>query len=275
MTFPARLHVLLARAAPVGLVIRRGPSKEVCVIGWDRECDEFHLGQWMKGRIYERRCDLSPDGRHFIYFAMNGSRTRESTGGAWTAVSRAPYLKALTLLGKGDCWHGGGLFTANEVYWLNNGYGHEILLDSTEVRRDPVERQDLGPGGECLGVYYPRLLRDGWRHCAPDEAGESTDPKVFEKDLSAGWTLRKVTHRQSQPPMGKSPYWDAHELRHAGAGTCVARPNWEWAEWDRCRLVWAVGGQLWAGEMTSEGLRAERVLHDFNEMLFEAIAAPY
>src|SRR5437667_11968152 len=59
--FPARLHVLFAREAKIGLVIRRGPSKSVCTVLWNRERDTFKLGQWMRGRIYERRCDLSPD----------------------------------------------------------------------------------------------------------------------------------------------------------------------------------------------------------------------
>ena len=71
-SFPARLHVLLAGNSSQAVVIRRGPSKHVCVIGWDRSRDTFEEGQWLKGRIYERRCDLSPDGRHLIYFAMNG-----------------------------------------------------------------------------------------------------------------------------------------------------------------------------------------------------------
>ena len=95
--FPARLHVLLARKAPVGLVIRRGPSKSVCTLLWNRNQDTFKLGQWMHGRIYERRSDLSPDGKHFIYFAINGRR-HSPTGGAWTAISRAPYLKAITFV---------------------------------------------------------------------------------------------------------------------------------------------------------------------------------
>jgi hypothetical protein len=55
---PPRLHVLLARDAPVGLVLRRGPSKAVCAIGWDRKRDTFRVGQWLRGRIYERRSDL-------------------------------------------------------------------------------------------------------------------------------------------------------------------------------------------------------------------------
>src|SRR5947209_12822707 len=95
-SFPARLHVLLAREAPYGVVIRRGPSRQVCTVGWDRQTDRFAVGQWLKGRIYERRCDLSPDGRFLLYFAMNG-RWHSEAKGAWTAISRAPYLKAIGL----------------------------------------------------------------------------------------------------------------------------------------------------------------------------------
>ena len=87
--FKPRIHVLLARHAPVGVVIRRGPSKSVCTILWDRRRDEFRLGQWLKGRIYERRSDLSPDGKYLIYFAMNGKWDSEAKG-AWTAIAWCP-----------------------------------------------------------------------------------------------------------------------------------------------------------------------------------------
>ena len=110
--FPARLHVLLASKAPIGVVFRRGPASAVCTVGWNRETNQFELGQWLRGRIYERRADLSPDGRYLIYFARGGRRHQE-TKGSWTAISRAPWLHAVTLYGKGDCWQGGGLFTAN------------------------------------------------------------------------------------------------------------------------------------------------------------------
>ena len=69
---PPRLHVLLARDASTAVVIRRGPARHTAVIGWERNSDTFRLGQWLYGRIYERRSDLSPDGKHLIYFAMNG-----------------------------------------------------------------------------------------------------------------------------------------------------------------------------------------------------------
>jgi hypothetical protein len=104
---PARIHVLLARDAKTAVVIRRGPTRHTAVIGWDRVNDKFKLGQWLYGRIYERRADLSPDGKHLIYFAMNG-RWDSSVKGSWSAISRAPYLKAISLFPKGDCWNGGG-----------------------------------------------------------------------------------------------------------------------------------------------------------------------
>jgi len=142
--FPARLHVLLARDAKVGLVIRRGPSKSVCTVLWNRERNTFKLGQWMRGRIYERRSDLAPDGKHFIYFAMNG-RWESETKGAWTAVSRVPFLKAVDLYGKGDCWHGGGLFLSDREFWLNDGRGHTELKKSSQMQRNP----------SCLKRNYP------------------------------------------------------------------------------------------------------------------------
>jgi hypothetical protein len=70
------------------VVLRRGPANSVCSILWDRKKDKFETGQWLRARIYERRADLSPDGRHLIYFAMNGKWTSE-TRGSWTAISRA------------------------------------------------------------------------------------------------------------------------------------------------------------------------------------------
>ena len=118
--FPARVHPILARKANTAVIIRRGPSKSVCTMLWDRTRDTFMPGQWLRGRIYERRCDLSPDGRHFIYFAMNG-KWGGPLKGSWTAISRAPYLKALALWPWGDCWNGGGLFLTDSRFWRNAG----------------------------------------------------------------------------------------------------------------------------------------------------------
>jgi hypothetical protein len=269
-----RLHVLLARDANVGVVLRRGPSAQVASVLWNRASDTFRLGQWLKGRIYERRSDLSPDGNHLIYFAMNG-HWASVTKGAWTAVSIAPYLRAIALYAKGDCWHGGGLFTDNRTYALNEGYGHTELETTTRVHRGPAFRSPYG--GECMGVYIPRLVRDGWQ-LREDIEVQRAD--VLDKPLWHGWVLRKYARAQSGPPPGKGVYFDDHALVHVASGRVVPR-DWEWADVDRGRLVWADDGALWAGTITrasaaaDDPIAATTQLHDFADMKFEAIAAPY
>ena len=164
----------------MAVVIRRGPSRHTATIGWDRRTDKFSVGQWLYGRIYERRCDLSPDGKHLIYFAMNG-RWSSSVKGSWSAISRAPYLKAISLFAKGDCWHGGGLFRSSNEYWLNDGYGHEVREEDPRLRRFTAYPWHEYYGGECPGVYYVRLQRDGWtlKDTSPDGYGGRTTR--FEK----------------------------------------------------------------------------------------------
>jgi hypothetical protein len=269
----ARLHVLLSRTAPTGVVIRRGPSKTVCTFGWNRSDDTFFVGQWLRGRIYERRADVSPDGKHLIYFAMNGRWVSE-TKGAWTAVSRAPYLKAIVLLAKGDCWNGGGLFTRDRLYWLNDGYGHELLHDSSEVVRDRAFVPPSIGNNECLGVYFPRLVRDGWQ-LVRREKGSEQELVVFEKPLHGYWTLRKLAIATLNHPVGKGVYYDKHELEDSRTGRRLAFPDWEWADADRDRLVWAESGMLHAAKITSEGPTDVRTLRDFNSDEYARIKAPY
>ncbi len=268
---PARLHVLLAKDAPVGVVLRRGPSKSVCSLLWNRKTDEFQIGQWLRGRIYERRSDISPDGQYFLYFAMNGLWGTE-TEGAWTAISKAPWLKAIVLLGKGDCWHGGGLFTSARKYWLNDGYGHRVIRNSSVVLRDSKYRPGESYGGECLGVYFVRLQRDGWVLKPSVSDAEFT---VFEKTLSHGWILRKYAHAQIGAPPGKGCYWDEHELEQVVTGNRIDGATWEWAELDGSELVRAEDGCLFRSTITSRGLGEGKLLYDFNSLNFTPRAAPY
>jgi hypothetical protein len=271
---PARLHVLLARDAPAAVVIRRGPTRHTAVIGWDRSTDRFTLGQWLYGRIYERRSDLSPDGRHLIYFAMNG-RWSSSVKGSWTAISRAPYLKAVSLYAKGDCWHGGGLFQSATTYWLNDGYGHEVQQEDRRLRRSTEYPWHEAYGGECPSVYYIRLQRDGWRmkHTSLDAKGAQVT--VFEKRVDGHWSLRKHAYATIHRGVGRGVYFDTHALFNTRTDQVLAKDRWEWAEVDGGRLVWAADGCLFAGRVGPAGLRQEKLLQDFTAMRFERIMAPY
>ncbi len=120
LTLPSpRLSILFARAAPVAVIFRRGPTKQVELVRWDTRDDTFQRGHWFKGRIYDRRSDLSPSGELLVYFASQyNRRTLSARTGytyAWTALSRVPWLTALALWPKGDCWWGGGLFEAERA----------------------------------------------------------------------------------------------------------------------------------------------------------------
>ena len=134
---PPRLSVLLASEAPVGVVLRRGPTKVVRVVIWDRENDKFKPGAWFHGRIYPERSDISPDGRHMIYFAMGGvAWAIPATGGTWTAISTLPSLKATALWGQGDTWSGGGMFTSNRSFWLDADANTSLIRDDSGLRRE-------------------------------------------------------------------------------------------------------------------------------------------
>ena len=276
--FPARLHVIIARNASTAIVFRRGPSKHVCTMLWNMNNDEFSLGQWLKGRIYERRSDISPDGKYLIYFALNG-KWDSPTGGSWTGISRAPWLRAVTLLAKGDGWHGGGLFTGNQSYWLNAGYGHTVMRQSREVNRNERFSPEQSFGGECLSVYYPRLMRDGWllKELFTQVAkAERHRISVFEKSTPRGWGLKKIAHSQINSPDGKGCYWDEHVLINTRDESETIAPQWEWADFDGQYLVYAEKGCLYRRSLLHpKKLGEPKCVFDFNPMTFKAIKAPY
>ncbi len=271
---PCRVHILLARKAKTAVAIRRGPSKRVCTVAWDRRTDRFQTGQWLKGRLYERRSDLSPDGKHLIYFALNG-RWKSPTKGSWTAVSRAPYLKALGLWANGSAWNGGGLFTDRRTYWLNiPREGHEERLAPRALREFKRAPFPDVFGDECPGVYYLRLQRDGWRLADHRRTGRHGITR-FEKPVPGGWILEKSALATIDHPPGKGVYHDTHALQQANGTARLDCPGWEWADLDGKRLVWVEAGILHAARLARGGIENERILFDFNPLEFEEIEAPY
>src|SRR5262245_20931756 len=121
---PARLFVLLARNAPVGVILRRGPTQWTQLIKWNTDTDTFEAGQWFKGRIYEDKCDLSPDGKMLVYFAKKSGNAfkHPDYGDSWTAISKPPYFTALALWPIYGIWWeggGGGLFRSDKEVLLN------------------------------------------------------------------------------------------------------------------------------------------------------------
>jgi hypothetical protein len=87
---PPRIHVLLARESPQGVLICRHRSKQMVTVGWNRSTDEFTLGQWLYGRIEGTHADIAPDGKHWIYGVLDPRRSRvlgDRKRAAWTAIA--------------------------------------------------------------------------------------------------------------------------------------------------------------------------------------------
>ena len=238
-----RLYVLMRPESDRAVVLRQGPSKVFCTLGWDLKTDKIDVGQWCKHKIYVERCDISSTGKYLVYFALDGKWQSEAAG-AWTAVSFAPYLKALKLWPQGNTWGGGGVFYRDAKQAPPN-----VALvwdDLEEIDGDRLAQ----------GLATDRLRRDGWTRLA--KAG-------FTKPINKNLTL------QIKPVGARARYGviagDAFE----------ARPAWTWADVDatRKRLLWAEAGVLRAAPIKAHGLGNPYEIYDARGMTFEPIAAPY
>lgn len=108
-----KLFVIHARDVSVAVILRPGPSRWFHVISWNTQTDEMEHGAWIKGRIYPENCDLSFDGKLFVYFVLKEGHREHDLPNSWTALSRPPWLSALALWPLGDSYDGGGRFTGH------------------------------------------------------------------------------------------------------------------------------------------------------------------
>jgi hypothetical protein len=81
---------------------------------------------------------------------------------AWTAISKPPYLTALALWPKGDCWNGGGLFHSNKALALYHTPATKPHPEHKPPRWLHVTFTDRGRG-EDDPISSDRLERDGWK----------------------------------------------------------------------------------------------------------------
>lgn len=155
----------MAREAPVCVLLRRGPSEWTQLIRWNTQNDEIQCGHWFKGRVYEHRCDVSPNGKWFLYFVNKiNAQTLEDTDGytyAWSAVSQPPFFKAELLWPKGDCWHGGGYFESNREIFLN--HHPDVAVPHPQHRSS---RFTITPNPKAHGeddpIHSMRISKAGW-----------------------------------------------------------------------------------------------------------------
>lgn len=281
-----RLYAILARESARAVLFRRGPSKLVQLIAWHRGDDRFTPGQWLKGRIYERRCDLSPKGDKLIYFAADHKPPLRS----WTAVSKPPYLTALLLWPKGDCWGGGGLFQDRRTLLLNHRPWERELKEGLSYPPGiQLLRFGARPGwGEDDPICHERLLRDGWRltdkgkeHERPYKPKSKIwivydPPIVYEKPMprASGLLLRALTKGHLE--WGGRSRVVEHQL--AAGGATLELGATDWADWDKNGdLLYSRDGKLFRlPREAAARLDASKSveLADFTHSTFSPLKAP-
>lgn len=294
----ARLYGIIARNATKAVIFRRGPSKVTRLIVWNLNSDTLEYGQWIRARIYERRCDLSPDGKYLVYFAAN----HRPPFGSWTAVSRPPWFTALALWEKGDCWGGGGLFSSSIRLCLNHRQNiYHAGIDEWKLQegfRLPksfiVEPLHENAGwGEDDPIQSMRSARDGWR---PDtshvEAQRNARGARFWITYDPPLTqLKSIETRRKRAPMDLRVHlhavneaqsrWLVETADIADENGAVLRSlgRIDWADLDHNGdVLYGAEGCLYrlpVSRAKSSLAALEPVLiADLNDMAFEPIAPP-
>ncbi|MGB3309362.1 MAG: hypothetical protein WBG32_18095 [Nodosilinea sp.] len=173
---PPRIYCLPATDAPVVAVFRRGPSQWVHVGRWDLAQNHYEPGGWLRGRIFPRRSDLSPDGRWLCYFAHNPN-ARWEHGEAYIAVSKLPWLTALYAFATCGTWTRGYSFTTGRS---SKGPKAAPMPIPYELKPIPI-------------VQFANERRRGWIE-SPDSPPRST---------GGHWDENRNARLQKSQPGGK------------------------------------------------------------------------
>ena len=276
-----RLYGILARESPRAVLFRRGPSKQVLLATWDTSTDRIEEGQWLKGRIYERRCDFSPDGQFLIYFAGN----QKPPYGTWTAISRPPYLTALAFWPKGDAWGGGGLFIKRNHIQLNHWSNQFALAQGFSLPKR-LKVDQFGNGwGEDDPIWEARLTRDGWIRIDEGHLRRRgvdapvfhvfNPPRVWERPNPkwGGVTLRmKILgiHERNGPW-----YRIDHDVIDTDRDAVHDFERTDWADWSHDgHLVFTKHGAIYRAKCGRYGLGEPALVRDLADRVFVNRAAP-
>lgn len=189
---------------------------------------------------------------------------------SWTAISQAPCLKALDLWINGSGWNGGGIFVDNHRVWINRPQPHRGKHVRTQdsgrfqiLDTPPQGWEDEQNNGECPGIYFSRLERDGWIY--EDESSIANTTIVFTKPLPGEMMLEKRFNLSTDNQ--HEVYWEQHIL-YQNKQVIADGADWHWAEYDapRNRIVYTQNGTVCALDINQ---MQTVTLQDFNDMKFK------
>ena len=225
-----RIFGIVALQAPVVAVIRRGPTDWMHVSRWDLDAPAYEPGAWLRGTIYPQRCDVSPDGRWFAYFALKASADWE-LGATYIVISRLPWVTALAGWGIGSTWT----------------RGIQFVHDRTVFDVDEPDLGDLGPVRERFGLRLSRAdsfaveRRRGWSETAEtppraeDDAWDERrgDRIVMEKARPGASGSDRLTVRGTYAAI-RELHGTRTDVRYELRSNNLTRhlEEVQWADWD-------------------------------------------
>lgn len=232
---PPRLHLLPASSAPIAVILRRKPSALYHVMLWRTDKDAIEHGSWFRGRLYDGRCDLSPDGKWMVYLAM-GDR-----GETWNGVCRPPSLKAVWHTSNIGTWNGGGFFMRSGQLVCNGWFGEARSDVNPDQRAHAPTMVHQVPDAfqfgntDDRGCIFARLVRDGFIY----------DDPVNPTDEQGTWS-KKPTSKHPALHITYAGYRSGHKFRFGLEGHDeVMTPNPDWACYDsRNQLLLAREGRI-------------------------------
>ncbi len=268
---PCRLFIMMARESKSAVIFRRGPSKWTQLIKWDTKNDKFEYGHWFKGRIYEKNCDLSPNGELLLYFVskFNHKTMKDSEYSfAWTAISKPPWLTALALWPRGAGHFGGGLFEDYRSIALNYSF------DMPQPHPDHLPPRWLNisknPMKSTLtdSIYLRRLTRDGWHKVQEGEFKFDKSLRGYVSNLPEIRTLKHPSRPLNlimERSFVKLKDHESYKIENRSSGKVIGIDGAQCAQWDhKGRLVYASEGKLYVCEISGALTLKPKELADFN-----------
>jgi len=229
------LYVLPATRAPVAAVFLRVPGRWWHVLRWDLSRGVLEPGAWLRGTLYPRRTDLSPNGRLLCYLLAKDGK------GAWmgmqgrhifTAVSKLPWVQALS------AWPEPDTDTA----------GHHFV-PPPRLDPGPVRHGGPGPLGHEIGLartvpaQYAAELRRGWiEHpdCPPRSPDDDWDEErsvVLAKERPGGGARLVLVDEGWDPDAPGAIDGRAPSYRLEREGKSEQLDEVVWADWDASGLL--------------------------------------
>ncbi len=216
-----RLYVVPATQAPTAIVfLRKGPWW--ILARWDLDTRRVTEGASFKGKLYPRRCDLSPDGTLLSYFALKGKGPDflgQSGLKCYHALSRVPWLFALA------AWPEAGTYTR----------GHHFVAATEALPMPPAPHGDGAALAKLrLGLArtppaaYAAERRRGWVEAADCPARGANDM----------WDERRRVMLEKPRPLGPETLrLEDDGLVDAALGFDNRRPRYRWARGKESAIV--------------------------------------